>query len=79
MQQLRIVALGTSGGRSLTGPFRDVGVWDVSIIQGPVSVAPCRTRCVTFDSQLLHRCTAGEREQLDLHSPRHGASSEEVV
>jgi hypothetical protein len=28
-----------------------VGVWDMSIVQGPFSVAPCH------DSQLVHRCT----------------------
>jgi hypothetical protein len=27
--------------------------WDLSIVQGPFSVAPCETR---YDSQLLHRC-----------------------
>ena len=62
MQKLRIVTIGISGGRSLTGPFRDarrfpsttmvlctegyaydVGVWDLSIVQGPFSVAPCQT------------------------------------
>jgi hypothetical protein len=63
MQKLRIVTLGISGGRSLTGPLitrrppislyamvprtegyaYDVGVWDLSIVQGPFSVAPCQT------------------------------------
>jgi hypothetical protein len=31
---------------------------DLSIIQGPISVAPCQT-LVYHDSQLLHRRTAG--------------------
>ena len=35
----------------------DVGVWDLSIVQGPFSVAPCQN---PFDSQLLHHCTFGE-------------------
>jgi hypothetical protein len=32
-------------------------VWDLSIVQGPFSVAPCQN---PFDSQLLHHCTFGE-------------------
>jgi hypothetical protein len=31
-------------------------VWRLSIVQGPFSVAPCRTRIVTI-LQLSHRCT----------------------
>ena len=73
MQKLRIVTLGISGGRSLTGPLitrrppislyamvprtegyaYDVGVWGLSIVQGPFSVAPCPTltlRCATSSS-----------------------------
>jgi hypothetical protein len=40
----------------------DVGVWDLSIVQGPFSVAPCQNP-LSYDSQLLHRCTSvtGER------------------
>jgi hypothetical protein len=38
-----------------TGSYAyDVGVRDLSIIQGPFSVAPCQT--LSHDSQLLHRC-----------------------
>jgi hypothetical protein len=67
MKKLRIVTLGISGGRSLTGAVtrrspisldtmvprtggytHDVGVWDVCIIQGPFSVAPCQTLGVTI-------------------------------
>jgi hypothetical protein len=72
MQKLRIVTLGISGARSLTGPLRDdrrfpstrrypvpggyvydVGVWDLSMVQGTFSVAPCQTlksRFATFSS-----------------------------
>jgi hypothetical protein len=72
--KLRIGTLGISGGRSLTGPFRDarrfpsdmmvprtggyaydVGVWDLSIVQGPFSVAPCQTLELRF-ATLCHRC-----------------------
>jgi hypothetical protein len=35
----------------------DVGVWDLFIIQGPFSVAPCQT-LERYDSQLEHRCIA---------------------
>ena len=33
----------------------DVGFWDLSIVQGPFSVAPCRTLALRF-ATLLHRC-----------------------
>jgi hypothetical protein len=39
------------------GYAHDVGVWELSIVQGPFSVAPCQTR---YDSQLFHRCRGGE-------------------
>jgi hypothetical protein len=72
---LRIVALGVSGGGSLTGPFRDarrfpstrwypvpggyaydVGVWDLSIVQGAFSVAPCQTLRVTIRDFCIAVC-----------------------
>jgi hypothetical protein len=35
-----------------TGSYaHDVGIWDLSIIQGPFSVAPCQT--LAYDSQLV--------------------------
>jgi hypothetical protein len=34
----------------------DVGVWNLSIVQGPFSVAPSQTISLSYDSQLLHRC-----------------------
>jgi hypothetical protein len=34
----------------------DAEVWDLSIVQGPFSVAPCQA--LRHDSQLFHRCRA---------------------
>jgi hypothetical protein len=45
------------GSTRTEGYAYDVGVWDLSIVQGPLSVAPCQP--LTFRSQLLHRCTGG--------------------
>jgi hypothetical protein len=39
------------------GYASDVGVWDLSIVQGAFSVAPCQT--LSHDSQLLHRSPPG--------------------
>jgi hypothetical protein len=38
------------------GNTYDVTVWDLSLVQGPFSVAPCQT--LIYDSQLLHRCSS---------------------
>jgi hypothetical protein len=64
MQKLRIVTVGFSGGRWLTRPFRDVSldkivaraegytfaatVWDLSIVEGPFSAAPCHNPSITL-------------------------------
>ena len=64
MQKLRIVTVGVSGGRWLTWPFRDVfldkivaraegytfaaTVWDLSIVEGPFSAAPCHNPSITL-------------------------------
>jgi hypothetical protein len=66
MKKLRIVTLGISGDRhaavsprppisletvARTGGYTyDVGVWDLSIMQGPFSVAPCQTLNDTNDT-----------------------------
>jgi hypothetical protein len=36
-------------------PLHAANVWELSIVQGPFSVAPCQTP--TLRSQLIHRCT----------------------
>jgi hypothetical protein len=52
----------------------DVGVWELSIVQGPFSVAPCQT--LTTHSQLLHRCRRGAgrggHQRLRAVLPGHG-------
>ena len=53
----------------------DVGVWDLFIVQGPFSVAPCPTLVVSHDSQLFHRCTPpgtiASRDNVCAHSRDH--------
>jgi hypothetical protein len=50
----------------------DATVWDLSIVQGPFSVAPRQT--LRYDSQLLHRCTMQRLHLpvcLDVWGPNH--------
>jgi hypothetical protein len=46
----------------------DVGVWDLSLVQGPFSVAPCRTLSVTIRNFLI----AVRRCALTRHPPTRG-------
>jgi hypothetical protein len=40
-----------------TGSYaHDVAIWDSSIVQGPISVAPRQTLIVTIHTLLRHRC-----------------------
>jgi hypothetical protein len=76
---LRIVTFGISGGRSLTRPIPlstivarthmytlAANVWDLSLVQGPFSVAPCQTLIVRFATCTSLQC--GAVSCSDIHS-----------